>query len=301
MDKKDDNEIRELLNLAVNNIGDPYGASRFTDYYGLNYASFGIDDDPRYEEVYSTENMKSEIDRWYNITQSVMKILFTLKNEQKLDVNQRRTFNRAMKAFGWENCKKVEDITFRNIDEESPYIQLSEMSEIITCAIRDFRKQRQRNGLDIRKEQKEYLNSIDDEKKLEYMRLKVQEFDQLATVMDDLRAYSKEEQDGRITGQEERIYLDDSREVGELYKATKHNELQALADIHQVSVLTQRFTQLAEECDNHPYLRDFHSIVEEIIYKSISLGYSAGINANTTAALRRMKEDNKSDGENNKK
>ena len=194
------------------------------------------------------------VKEWYSITQSVMKLLFKLKKEGRLDPeggnNEKRVFNKALSDFGW-NPKQKEELLEANLDSNSPYYRLSELCELDNMIT--FRNEKKMNV--IRKNLESYFGEA-------------------------------KEEDKPI------CFLDGSSEIYYLYAESKEVSNQAKNDVDEVEPLKRRRESIVQELDKTPFLKNYLPIIESVIDKSIALGYTAGINANTTQTLRKMKECN---------
>lgn len=234
------------------------------------------------------EDVMSEaesIAQWYSITQSLMKMLYKLEQDGKLTTNQKRIYHEKRKLFGWDKVKSDGDMIDSKLNRESPYTQLVWLMGRDCMAYR--REEKAVHDINERSKQwqkdydKKFYKDIGDP----YMRLTESAIITLAAVMHDLRNLEK---DG---GQ--RVFIDEDSGVSDLYRESKELEAQALKDIKDVKVLSQRLDELIEPLERDPAMRA-RKVTEEngVIYKAIQLGYTAGLNANTTEMLRKMKADN---------
>lgn len=233
------------------------------------------------------EDVMSEAEnlaQWYSITQSLMKMLYKLEQDGKLTTNQKRIYHEKRKLFGWDKVKSDGDMIDSKLDRESPYTQLVWVMGRDCMAYR--REEKAVHDINERSKQwakdyhKKFYKDIGDP----YMRFTESAIVALAFVMHDLRNL---ERDGG------RVFIDDDSGVSDLYRESEELEAQALKDIKDVKVLSQRLDELLSILERDPAMRVRKVTLEnEVIYKAIQLGYTAGLNANTTEMLRKMKADN---------
>lgn len=272
-----DKQIEVLLNAIAHEIGDPMleEPGTFTP-----------------ERDFDPRKVKKAIMKWYGITQSALKLLFELKKEKgkELDPNQKRIINKNLKEFGWSDVKKKEDIIEKNLSDESPYIELSEQFFIHNMVIeRGFARGR-RETREYYEEQKKYVDSLTEEDKLRWLEAKKKEFELLAYVMDEAICLPDEE----------RIYLDESSDIGKIYASTPQDRTKAMADLNEVKVLKERKEDIyIKHVYTNKYLNEHReTISRELIEDCIALGYTAGLNANTTEILRRNRFGNRKSNRN---
>lgn len=221
------------------------------------------------------------ISDWYNITRTFARILLDQKKDHKLDKDQLRQFNKALDKFGWTKAKSKEELHQEKLDSNSPYIGLSEQFFIKNMVIQRGLASGKRSTREYYLEQKEYIESLTEEEKIRWLKAKRKEFELLGLVMDE----------AIYLPAEERTYIDESSDVSKLYQSTPEDRARAMTDINEVKALNERKQMLysmyidsKEPLDKHREI-----ITKELIEEAIALGYTAGINANTTEVLRRAK------------
>lgn len=230
-----------------------------------------------------------ELASWYNNTQSLVKLLYELEAAGKLTEKQKRTYHRKRKEFGWDKVKSEKDIIDKNLKSNSPYTQLVQLFERDCMAYRREQKDFERiSDYLLGEQEKEAREFYEKHGKEQFERLN-QKIKDLANVMDWLRDV---ESGGSI-----RTFIDEDSGVSALYKESEEVEAQALQDIQDIRVLSERVNNLLSEVEtnlgNAPAMKRLKvSLENEVIYKAIQIGYTAGLNANTTEMLRKMKADN---------
>ena len=215
--------------------------------------------DAEQREEISLDNIEKAISKWYQITQSCMKMLLELKNDKKLSRNQAVTFNKNLKEFGWyEQAKSKNGLVEEPLDIDCPYVMLQ-----------------QEFGIE----------------KMNFKRRK-KVFDGIEKVLNKRMVKFKEEE-------KEKSLLFETGGIGNLYAEYESISQQAKADIEEIEVLKSRKDALCDDMRKNVgiFKRDaiFDPFVEMYIDRAIALGYSAGLNANTTRILREMKQNNSSD------
>ena len=235
---------------------------------------------------------KKTIKDWYDITQRLANLLFELdSNDYRLDKEQRRKFHKALDDFGWSEQKKSGVFHQDNLDPNSPYMILSYL-----YGVENTVNKKQLKELDEAKKVNTLVSSVPEEKESEYSDLSGVAFYLLTEVFSRLSDLDDPK----------RIFIDENSDVKLLYSRNQHDEEQALNDINDIHVLSERFYDLLQKLNNisalsrHPGSLN-HWIEHEIIYEAIALGYTAGINANTTQTLRKMKKGNKSNNNSSKR
>ena len=251
-----------------------------------------------WDEDFSTGEMIGRgeaITKWYDITQRVMKLLFKIKKEGRLDPeggnNEKRVFNNALRDFGWGNVKSEEKLSWKTLDSSSPYTEVAREWKKEAMASKVSLKAR---ALIDEKFEDKYKKDIEElysgEVSQEYLKLKRHEFLYLAWVMKSLRDI----EDGGNT----RSFIDETDDVSRLYLASSYDEERALNDIHDVKVLSERLGNLYSEVDDFFIKSAYQEYIKDVvIYRALQIGYTAGINANTTQTLRKMRECNSEKGE----
>ena len=240
---------------------------------------------------FKISQVNDALNSWYNITQSMAKIL--LKELDNLDEKNARTAKTDIKKFGWvvydTSCLRESDLI-----DGSPYHTIRNYWDIENTAISKKRKRFAAEWDQINKDVKAQIAEkcpVTQEEREHYARLKADEFFLLAQVMDEIRRFENPWFD------EKKEYLDENSGVSALYAESKELEAQALRDIDAVGGLAKRFDELHTKLDSSKVLgqeRYRRWIDEEIIYKAIAIGYTAGINANTTKMLRNNQQRNAS-------
>ena len=229
---------------------------------------------------------KASIDKWYDVTQRLIKLLYKVKSGYRLDNNEQRIFNDAVKAFGWGNQIKTGEFNQKTLDPDSPYLLLSVLYDIE----RTYTKE-QRESLKEAVNVSCLVNSApeDEASQAEYRNLKTTQFMLLAQVSAALRDLDEPRSK----------HIDISSDVQKLYLASEYYETKVHDDIEDIPVLKERYDDLLQKLDNIKTISRYPEsnkewIKNEIIYKALSIGYTAGINANTTETLRRMNGSNNS-------
>lgn len=247
-----------------------------------------IQDDNGNYRLFDSEgnDLKAEaIKSWYDITQRLIKLLYELENNYGIDKEQRRRFHNAVDDFGWSEQKKNGEFLQKNLSPDSPYMILSYLYKVENTVNRKQLKETEeamkKNCL---------VSSVPEDKESEYLNLTEMEIHLLTEVF------------SRLSDLEDpkRAFVDETSDVSKLYFENKNDSEQALKDIESIKVLSERLNDLREKLNNiksiSRYPESLQSWIEnEIIYKAIQIGYTAGINANTTQILRRMRADNSSD------
>ncbi len=224
---------------------------------------------------------------WYNNTQSLMKLLYELEAAGKLTDKQKRTYHRKRKEFGWDKVKSEKDFIDSNLNTDSPYAQLVTLFEHDCMAYRRKKKVFQAIDDHYKEWQKQQARELCKDGGLSSLQLRQFAISDLAYTMARLREV---EADGGL-----RTYIDENSGVSDLYKESEEVEAQALKDIQDIRVLTERLNKLLELIDNDPAMKRRKVAIEnEVIYKAIEIGYTAGLNANTTQMLRRSNDGNSS-------
>ena len=273
--KNKDEQIEFLLGALAHEIGDP---------------------DSILVDGFDARIVKKKISNWYSITQSLCQVLMKLKNEHKIDdPDLLRRFNYALKRFGWGEAKKPEDLYEDKLEACSPYVELSEQFFIKNMIVQRGISAGEREVRKYYKEQKEYVDSLTEEDKLRWLEAKKKEFELFAYVMDE----------AMFKPDEERIYLDESSDVSKIYASTPQDRAKAMTDINEVKALKERYEDIFfNHVDKNRYLNSHReTIMRELIEECIALGYTAGLNANTTEILRRNRlsntKSNRNEGESN--
>lgn len=272
------NEFDELYNSLYDNI------ERYTDFNENDEISI----DRHNEGIHDLVDISLNIEAWYRITQSLMKMLFELEQDEKLSTNQKRIYHEKRKLFGWDKVKSKSDLIDKNLDNSSPFTRLARAFDYKGMAFRreekrikalnEFYDNRFKNRM--RKKHEKYGAG--------YIKLKDQEMFLLSDVMRDLRDIE--------TGGSYKTFIDEDGSISALYAESQENEYRALQEIKAVKTLGYRLQEIENILhDDIALHKPTKAIMEEVVYKAISVGYTAGINSNTTQLLMKSKENNTTD------
>ncbi len=249
-----------------------------------DYPHLSAPDEYPYAMLEDAIDEAENVARWYSITQSLMKMLYKLEQDGKLTTNQKRIYHEKRKLFGWDKVKSDGDMIDSKLDRESPYTQLCWLIERDCMAY----KREDKAVQDINERGKQWQKNYD--KKLfekwgsDYIALTNILIGDLAMVMHKLR--NLEDEGGS------RTFIDENSGVSDLYKESEELEAQAMKDIRDIKVLSKRLDDLLSVLERDPAMKRRKVAIEnEVIYKAIEIGYTAGLNANTTEMLRKTKAD----------
>ena len=203
-----------------------------------------------------------------------MQLFFRIKEDGFLDASDdpevkkqakkhKDRFRELLKKFGWSNAKKEKDINVKDdvIDPEDPsYLDPNSPYKVLSevYGIRN-------------------MVTIRNEKRVE-------------RISKDLANYFSNTEEKDI----QQSKLDASSDIYSLYLESEEINKQAKSDVNDVPALNKRKEEIEKGLDKAPYLKNYYPVINDIIMKSIALGYTAGINANVTEALRRSNSSNNS-------
>ena len=267
-------DYNSLIKRIIDSLNDPYSVTSFEDEH-------------RFRDLMS-EVKHDSITEWFDITQRLMKLLYKLKEENRntdiLDPGDLKIINKAIKDFGWSNQLKTGEFYADNLDQNSPYVMLSELHDIENGITNKVKREEKKVNKEIEKELRQKADSfVDEDIKRDYLKLTSEEYIHLARVMNQLRHVDNDM----------RSFIDENIDIYDLYAEYEKDEAQALKDIRDIKALSVRLDDILTGLDGDPALkRRRDPIIKEIIYKAISLGYTAGINANTTEKLREKGSNN---------